>query len=79
MSLCEADNRRPLAFWARRQSKDAIMEQAAPVRRRESKVRQHDAAVRWFKEKEKSKGAGQDEEGRDQFAKWFHGVISRKV
>ena len=80
MALCEADARRPLAFWARRQSRDAQVEPPEPSRRRESKMRRHDAAVRWFKEHEKVRGAGyDDEEGNDQFAKWFHGVISRKV
>jgi len=81
VSICDIDDRRPLAFWARRQSKDAEQEPENSPKRRESKIRQHQQAVRWYKEHEKDRGAGFDESDKreeDNFAKWFHGVISRR-
>jgi hypothetical protein len=74
MSLCDEDDRRPATFWAKPASAK-VEEKSKKLDTMARKGMQRAASVRWFKEVEKKKGAGQTEDG---FADWFFGVITRK-
>lgn len=71
-SLCEEDDKRPKDYWD--------TPRAAPAPSIKPKKKgfggARAASVKWFKEVESKKGAGQDDDGG--FQKWFHGIITRQ-
>ena len=76
VSLGEEDSRRPKDFWVVKPVEPPIPARDHRFDTVTRKGMQRAASVRWFKEVEKKKGAGQSGNG---FATWFHGVITRKA
>ena len=76
VSLGEEDSRRPKDYWVEKPKGPPIPARDQRFDTMTRKGMQRAASVRWFKEVEKKKGAGQSGSG---FANWFHGVITRKV
>ena len=73
LSLCDEDARRPADYWSK-PPPAAPAPVAKPPSAAKGKISRA-ASVKWFKEVEKKKGAGQEGSG---FASWFHGIITRK-
>jgi len=82
-ALAEDDALRPPDYFSRKRSE--IKKTADPTLKKMQKKAAKSKAgvtraqsVKWFKEVEMAKGAGQAEEEDGGFEKWFHGIISRK-
>jgi len=71
ISLCEEDDKRPPEALA----SSAPPPPAQPVLPAKKNRAKRAASVKWFKEVESKKGAGQSDDGG--FASWFHGIITR--
>eukprot|EP00054_Salpingoeca_dolichothecata_P026515 m.189953 g.189953 ORF g.189953 m.189953 type:complete len:938 (-) comp25680_c0_seq1:211-3024(-) len=77
LALCDEDDVRPKDFFTKKDAPPLAERQykkEAGGTERKKKM-QRAASVKWFKEVEKKKGAGQTGAG---FAEWFHGIITRK-
>ena len=85
LSLMDDDAMRPPDYFVKKRKESARIKD--PVRKKMQKkadkskagIQRHQS-VKWFKEVEMKKGAGQTNDGGDGngFEDWFHGIISRK-